>query len=78
MTAHDLLDGFSGLVGVVEGNGADVMVEDMGLNDAVHQLSSDESKFTVDGRCGATSIRPGLGKIMRKGGVGVLQIGNGH
>jgi hypothetical protein len=35
MRAHDLLDGFSSLVCVVKGNGADIMMKDVGFNNAM-------------------------------------------
>lgn len=35
MPAHNGLDGLGGLVGVVEGDSAHVVVEDVGLDDAV-------------------------------------------
>ena len=78
VTAHDLLDGLGGFVGIVKGDGADIMVENMSLDDAVHQMSANEAEFTVDGRRSTTSVRPRLGKIMGKGRIGMLQIGDGH
>jgi hypothetical protein len=35
VAAHDGLDGLGGFVGVVEGDGADVVVEDVGFDDTV-------------------------------------------
>jgi hypothetical protein len=44
--AHDALDGLGGFVGVVEGNRGDVVVEDVGLDDAVEQSAADEAELT--------------------------------
>ena len=65
MLAHDWLDGLGGLVGVVEGDGADVMVEDVCLDDAVHELATDEAKFAVDGGGCATGVGPGCRGVVR-------------
>ena len=63
---------------MVEGDGGDVVVEDVSLDDAVEQLSADESEFTVDCRCCASSEVPGLASVMRKRGIGMLEVGDGH
>lgn len=75
--AHDGLDGLGGLVGVVEGNGGDVVVEDVGLDDAVEDLAADETEFAVNGGGGATSKVPGLAGVVREGRVGVLEVSDG-
>jgi len=71
--AHDGLDGLGGLVGVVEGNGGDVVVEDVGLDDAVEDLAADETELAVNGSGGATSKVPGLAGVVGEGRVGVLE-----
>jgi hypothetical protein len=58
--AHDGLDGLGGLVGVVEGDGGDVVVEDVGLDDAVEDLAADETELAVNGGGGTTGKVPGL------------------
>lgn len=75
--AHDLLDGLGGLVGVVEGDGADVVVQDVGLDDAVEEGAADEAELAVDGGGGAADVVPALGAIVGKRGVGVLEEGDG-
>jgi hypothetical protein len=75
--AHDGLDGLGGLVGVVEGDGGDVVVEDVGLDDAVEDLAADETELAVNGGGGATSKVPGLAGVVREGRVGVLEVGDG-
>nr|POF17551.1 hypothetical protein CFP56_12965 [Quercus suber] len=59
VVAHDLLDGLGGLVGVVEGDGGDVVVQHVGLDDAVHEVAPDEAELAVDGGGGAAGERPG-------------------
>jgi hypothetical protein len=76
MLAHDGLDGLGGLVGMVERNGADVVVQNVGLDDAVEELAADKAEFAVDGGGGAAGVGPGSWGVVREGGVGVLQEGN--
>lgn len=78
VATHDGLDGFGGLVGVVEGDGADVVVQDMSLDNAVQQSAADEAKLTVDGGSGAADVGPGLAVVVRKGRVSVLEEGDGN
>lgn len=75
--AHDRLDGLGGFVGVVEGDGGDVVVEDVGLDDAVEDLAADEAEFAVDGGGGAAGEVPGLAAVVGERGVGVLEVGDG-
>lgn len=75
--AHDGLDGLGGLVGVVEGDGGDVVVEDVGLDDAVEDLAANEAELAVNGSGGTTSEVPGLAGVVREGRVGVLEVGDG-
>jgi hypothetical protein len=77
VAAHDLLDGIGGLVGMVEGDGADVVVEDVRLDDAVQERAANEAELAVDGGGGAASVGPGLGIVVGKRGVGVLEEGDG-
>jgi hypothetical protein len=76
MLAHDRLDGLGGLISVVERNGADVVVQDMGLDDAVEELTTDEAKFAVDCCGGSTSVGPGRGCVVGESWVGVLEEGD--
>lgn len=76
MTAHDGLDGLGGLVSVVEGDGGDVVVEDVGLDDAVEDLAADETELAVNGGGGATGEVPGLAGVVGKRRIGVLEVGD--
>lgn len=77
MLAHDWLDGFGGLVGVVKGDGGDVVVQDVGLDDAVEEVAADEAEFAIDGCGGATSEVPYVAGVVRQRWVGVLEEGDG-
>lgn len=76
VTAHDRLDGLGGLVGVVEGNGADVVVQNVGLDDTVQQVAADEAKLTVNGCSGALDKGPLFAGVVGQGRVGVLEEGD--
>ena len=78
MGAHDDLDGIGGLVGVVEGDVADIVVQHMGLDDAVENVAADEAEVTVDSGGSSTGEVPHLGLVVGQGWVGVLQVGNGN
>lgn len=78
VAAHDLLDGLAGFVGVVEGDGADIVVEDVGLDDSVEDVAADETKITVDGGSSTTGKVPDLRLVVGEGGVGVLEVSDGH
>ena len=56
--AHDCLDAFGSLVCMVEGDGADVVVKDVCLYNAVEELSSNEAKLPVDGGGSSSGISP--------------------
>jgi hypothetical protein len=78
VAAHDRLDRLGSFVCVVEWDGADVVVEDVGLDDTVQELAADETEFTVDG-CGCTAgVVPAGRGVVREAGVSVLEEGNGN
>lgn len=77
VAAHDGLDGLGGLVGVVEGDGADIVVQDVGLDDTVQQVAADKAELAVDGCGGALDKGPLLAGVVGQGRVGVLQEGDG-
>lgn len=76
--AQNLLNGLGGLVRVVEGDGGNEVVSNVGLNDAVKEVTANEAEFTVNSSGGSTNEIPGLRMIMGQGGVGVLEIGDGN
>lgn len=76
VAAHDRLDGLGGLVCIVERNGANVVVQNVGLDDTVEQVATDEAKLTVDGCSGALDKGPLLAGVVRQGRVGVLEEGD--
>jgi hypothetical protein len=77
VAAHDWLDSLGGLVGMVEGDLGDVVVQDVCLDDAVEERAADEAEFAIDGCGGTTSEVPGLAGVMGKGRIGVLEVGDG-
>lgn len=52
MAAHNLLNGLGGLIGLVEGNRGDEVVCNVGFDNAVEEMTSNETEFTVDGSSG--------------------------
>lgn len=63
---HDSLDGLGSFVGVVEGDGADVVVQDVSLDNAVEEVRTDWPKIAVDCCGGATSEGPGVAGVVGK------------
>lgn len=76
VAAHDRLDGLGGLVSVVEGNGADIVVQNVGLDDTMQQVAADEAELTIDGCSGALDKGPLLAGIVGQSRVGVLEEGD--
>ena len=72
MATHHRLDGLCRLVGVVEWDGANVVVEDVGFNDAVEKSAADEAKLTVNSGGRSTDVVPASSSVVRKSWVGVL------
>lgn len=61
--------------------GADLrkqMVDDVGLDDPVEEISADEAKVAVDGGEGALDVGPVVGVKVGELGVGVVEVGNGN
>lgn len=77
MLTHDTLDGLGGLVSVVEGDGGDVVVEDVSLNDTVKKLATNETEFAVDSCSGTSGESPGVCVVVGKGGISVLEESDG-
>lgn len=77
VVAHDALDGIAGLVGVVEGDVADVVVQHVGLDDTVEDVAADKAEVAVNGGGSTAGEVPHFGLVVREGRVGVLEEGNG-
>lgn len=73
MLAHDGPDGIGRFVGVVKRDAANIVVQDVRLNDAVEEVAADEAHLAVDGGSSAANIVPLVGRVMREGWVGVLK-----
>lgn len=78
VVAHDALDGLTSLIGVVEGDVANIVVQHVSLNDTVEDVTTNEAKVAVDSGGRTAGEVPHLRLVVGKGGVGVLQEGNGH
>lgn len=78
MLAHDGTDGLGGLIGVVKGNGGNVVVQDVGLDDAVQKLAADEAHLAIDGGSSATDKVPLLTGVVGESRVGVLEESDGN
>lgn len=78
VAAHDGLDGLRSLVGVVEGDGADVVVKDVRLDDTVQELSANKAKLTIDGGGSAANVVPALTTVVRECRIGVLKVRDGN
>ena len=78
MLAHDGANGLRSLIGVIEGNAGHVMVEDVGLDNAVEELTTDEAKLTIDSGSSAANKVPLFSGVVRKRGISVLEESNGN
>jgi hypothetical protein len=78
VASHNRLDRLGRLVCVVEWNCADIVVEDVGLDDTVQELAANESEFAIDRGCCTTGIVPAGRGVVRKAGISVLEEGDGN
>lgn len=78
MATHDWLDGLSSFIGVVEGDSANVVVENVSFDDTVEESMANETELAVNGCRGATNVVPASSGVVGKCWVGVLEIGDGN
>ena len=76
MFSHNLLDSLGGLVSVVEGDGAHVVVKDVSFDDSMEDVAADEAEFTIDGSSSSASEGPDLRSVVGEGWIGVLEVSN--
>lgn len=76
--AHNLLDGLSCLVRIVERNSGDEVVSDMGLDDTMEEVATNETEFAINCCGSTTSVSPRLGVVVGKRWVGMLKEGDGN
>lgn len=76
--AHDLLDGLASLISVIEGDCADIVVENVGLDDAVEDVTANEAEVTVDGGASTTDEVPDIRVVVGESGISVLEVGDGN
>ena len=72
--SHHLFNSFGSLIGIVERNNRHVVMKNMGLDDAMEEGTTDETKLPINRCSGATSVCPGMRIVMRKSRIGVLEI----
>lgn len=78
MLAHDWLDRLGSLVSMIEGDCANIVVEHVGLNDAVEKVRSNGPEVSVDGcSCTANEV-PCFGFVVGESGIGVLKVCDGN
>lgn len=70
------LNSAGSLLGLVEGDPAEQVVNDMVVDDFVEEVAADEADAPVNGGKGTLGVGPGLGGVVGDSGVGVLQIGD--
>jgi hypothetical protein len=78
MTTHDWFNGLGRLICVVEWDCADVVVKDVGLNDAVEKSATNETEFSIYSCSGSTNIIPGFSCVVGERGVRMLKVGDGN
>jgi hypothetical protein len=63
---------------MVEWNCADIVMENVGLNNTMQELAADEAKFAINsGRC-TTGIVPAGWGVVRKAGISMLEESDGN
>lgn len=73
MSSHNGADSIASLVGIIKWNGANVMVQDVGLDNAVKQVASNESELAINSSGGTTNEIPLLLGVVGKRRIGVLE-----
>lgn len=64
VASHNLLDSLRGFVGVVEGYGGDVVVENVRLNNTVKELTTNETELAINGGGSAANVSPRFGSVV--------------
>ena len=77
MVTHHFPDVLRGLAGVVEGDGGDKVVADMGADDVVEEVRVNETQIAINGGRGATRECPSFVVVVRHAGICVLKEGDG-
>jgi hypothetical protein len=78
VASHNRLDRLGRLICVIEWNRADIVMEDVGLDDTMQELAADEAKFAINSGCCTTDIVPAGWGVVRKAGISVLEEGDGN
>lgn len=78
MPAHNWLDSIGCLISVVKWDGGNVVVKNVGLDDAVKEGTANETEFAVDGSSCPTDVIPALTSVVRKSWISVLEEGDSN
>lgn len=78
VSTQNWLDSLGSLVGIVEWDSGNKVVDNVRLNDTVKKVPSDKPKFTVNGSGSTTGEVPSLVLIMWEGRIGVLEESNSN
>jgi predicted sugar kinase len=72
------LDSLGGLLGFVERNATEKVVNNVVINDFVEEVATDKASCAVDSSQGSFGVGPGLGGVVRNVRVGVLKVCNSN
>ena len=61
---HHWFNSVGSLVSVVERNSANIVMQDMSLDDAVEKVPADKSELTINSRCSTACEVPTLGLVV--------------
>lgn len=77
MLPHDRLDGFRRLICVIEWDCGNIVMKNVGFDNAVEKLAANKTKFAIYRSSSTTGVGPGMGLIMRERRIGMLEVGDG-
>lgn len=78
MTSHDGLDSLCRLIRVVKGDRADIVVQNVSLDNTVEKPAADEAELAVDCRSGTFDEGPLVARVVGQRWVGVLEEGDSN
>lgn len=77
MLPHDRLDGFRCLICVIEWDCGNIVMKNVCFDNAVKKLAANKTKLAIYRSSSTTGVGPGMGLIMRKRRVSMLEVGDG-
>jgi hypothetical protein len=76
VATHDGFDGLCRFIRVVERDGANIVVKDVGFDDAMEETAANEAELPVNGCGSATNVGPTSSGVVGERWVGVLEVGD--